>query len=185
VVEGVDAQRVIDEIGDPDGGRNGYPLLSSCDRVVRMAWSELAFDEIEGRASSLRARVKRYPARPVLLVMNMRPATPEESARSANRESGNEGNDENTPEVSVTADNQRASLIAGPTVLTAPLWEPAGGTVRCRVVINEKGKISELGTGMQLCEAVPWAQYQYRPLLRAGHPVKVKTEVEVCFQPRK
>jgi hypothetical protein len=183
VVEGVNAQRVIDETGDPDAGRNGYPLLSSCERVVRMAWSGLPFDEIDGRASALRTRVKRYPARPVFLVMRIRPATAAESAASAEGEAGTEGNDENIPEVSVAAEKQRASLIAGPDVLTAPLWEPAGGTVRCQVVIDAAGRISELGTGMQLCEAVPWSEFRYRPLVQAGHPVRVKTEVEVCFKP--
>src|SRR5947209_13476351 len=34
VAEGVYAQKAIDEIGDPDQGSNGYPLASSCDRVV-------------------------------------------------------------------------------------------------------------------------------------------------------
>ena len=184
VVEGVNAQRVIDEIGDPDGGRNGYPLLSSCERVVRMAWSGLPFDEIDGRASALRARVKRYPARPVFLVVRTRPATPAESAASAGREAGTGGNEESIPEVSVAAETQSASLIAGPTVLPAPLWETAGGTVHCQVMIDAEGKIYELATGMQLCEAVPWSQFRYQPLVQAGHPVKVKTEVEVRFQPR-
>jgi hypothetical protein len=41
VVEGVNAQKVIDDIGHPDMGRNGFPLLASCDRVIRMAWSGL------------------------------------------------------------------------------------------------------------------------------------------------
>jgi hypothetical protein len=178
VVEGVNAQRVIDDIGDPDAGRNGYPLFSSCERVVRTAWSGLPFDEIDARASALRTRVKRYPARPVFLVMSMRPAAPAERVGSA------EENEANIPEVTVAAEKQRASLIAGPTFLTAPLWEPAGGTVRCPVVIGAEGKISELGTGMQLCEAVPWSQFRYQPLVQGGHPVKVKTEVEVCFEPR-
>ncbi len=34
VAEGLDAQKMIDEIGDPDQGKNGYPLQSSCERVV-------------------------------------------------------------------------------------------------------------------------------------------------------
>jgi hypothetical protein len=116
--------------------------------------------------------------------MRIRPVAPAESTASADREAGTEGNDENISEVSVAADKQRASLIAGPTVLTAPLWEPAGGTVRCPVVIDAGGKISELGTGMQLCEAVPWSEFRYQPLVQAGHAVKVRTEVEVCFEPR-
>ena len=183
-VEGIDAQKAIDQMGDPDGGKNGYPLPSSCERVVRTAWSGLSFDETDGRASALRVRVKRYPARPVFLVMRIEPAAPAANTASADREAGAKGNDENIPEVSVTAEKQRASLIAGPTVLTAPLWEPAGGMVLCPVVIGTEGKISELGTGMQLCEAVPWSEFRYQPLVQAGHPVKVKTEVEVSFKPR-
>ena len=183
-VEGVDAQRAIDEIGDPDEGKDGYPLLSSCERVVRMAWTGLPFDDADGRASVLRARVKRYPARPVFLVMQMRPATPEESAASAGEKSSAGKSDEDVPAVSVDAEKQRASLISGTGELTAPLWEPAGGTVQCSVVIDTDGKISELGTGMQLCEAVPWSQFRYRPLVQKGRPVKVKTEVEVRFKAR-
>jgi len=41
IAEGVYAQKAIDELGDPDQGKNGYPLQSSCERVVRMAWSGL------------------------------------------------------------------------------------------------------------------------------------------------
>ena len=43
VAEGVYAQKAIDDIGDPDQGKNGYPLQSSCEHVVRMAWSDLSF----------------------------------------------------------------------------------------------------------------------------------------------
>src|SRR5277367_371036 len=68
IVEGVNAQKAIDAIGDPDQGKNGYPLQSSCDRVVRMAWPGLAFDTTDSYSNSLRAKVKRYPARPVFLV---------------------------------------------------------------------------------------------------------------------
>src|SRR5271166_3926622 len=35
VAEGVYAQKAIDAMGDPDNGKNGYPLESSCDTVVR------------------------------------------------------------------------------------------------------------------------------------------------------
>src|ERR1035438_9751841 len=63
IAEGVYAQKAIDDIGDPDQGKNGYPLPSSCERVVKMAWSGLPFDEIDAHTSLLRARVKRYPAR--------------------------------------------------------------------------------------------------------------------------
>src|SRR3984893_11365076 len=48
IAEGVYAQKAIDAIGDPDQGKNGYPLESSCDRVVRMAWPGLAFDVTDG-----------------------------------------------------------------------------------------------------------------------------------------
>ena len=34
MAEGVYAQKAIDEIGDPDQGKNGYPLESSCRHVV-------------------------------------------------------------------------------------------------------------------------------------------------------
>jgi hypothetical protein len=77
-VEGIDAQKAIDEIGDPDEGQDGYPLASSCERVVRMAWSGLSFDETDGRAAALRVRVKRYPARPVFLVMRIQSVAPAE-----------------------------------------------------------------------------------------------------------
>ena len=186
VAEGVYAQKAIDQIGDPDQGKNGFPLSSSCDRVVKMAWSGLAFDEIDADASLLCARVKRYPARPLLLVTRIQPATSGEStAASTEPKKSAAAEDENIPEVSVAADKQRAFLIEGPTVQPAPLWEPAGGTVRCKVVINPEGKIAELETGVQLCETVPWSQFRYQPPVKGGHPVKVKTEVEERFEPRK
>jgi hypothetical protein len=40
IAEGVYAQKAIDAIGDPDQGKNGYPLEASCDSVVRTAWPE-------------------------------------------------------------------------------------------------------------------------------------------------
>src|ERR1019366_1284966 len=75
VAEGIYAQKAIDEIGDPDQGKNGYPLQTSCERVVRMAWTGLAFDALDADTSLVYARVKRYPARPVFLVTRIRPAT--------------------------------------------------------------------------------------------------------------
>jgi hypothetical protein len=57
--------------------------------------------------------------------------------------------------------------------------------VSCKVVINSQGKVSELESGTQLCEAVPWSQFRYQPPVRGGRPVKVSTEVEVRFEPRK
>jgi len=177
IVEGVNAQKAIEEIGDPDQGKNGYPLQSSCERVVTMAWSGLPFDALGSNASLLRARVKRYPARPVFLVTRIEPAAaPKKDAAVEEKD---------IPEVSVAGDKQRAFLIAGSSVQTAPLWEPAGGTVRCKVIIDAEGKISELETGSQLCEAVPWSQFRYQPPVRGGRPVKVKTEVEARFEPRK
>jgi hypothetical protein len=185
IAEGVYAQKAIDEIGDPDQGKNGYPLQPSCERVVRMAWSGLPFDAVDGYASVLRARVMRYPARPVFLVTRIWPVTSTESSTPSAEPKKEASADEKIPEISVAGDKQRAFLIEGPTVQTAPLWEPAGGTVRCKVVINPEGKISELETGAQLCETVPWAQFRYQPPVQGGHPVRVKTEVEVRFEPRK
>ena len=183
LAEGINAQRAIDEIGDPDEGKNGYPLQSSCDRVVRMAWPGLAFDVTDGYVSSLRGRVKRYPARPVFLVMRLLPVTSKENGADS-AEPRKKAGEKAIPEVSVPADKQRALLIEGPTALTAPLWEPKGGTVRCRVFVTE-GKVSELDTAAQLCETVPWTQFRYQPTVKSGHSVKVKTEVEVRFEPRK
>jgi hypothetical protein len=186
LAEGVYAQKAIDEIGDPDQGKNGYPLQSSCDRVVRMAWPGLAFDVTDGHATVLHAKVNRYPARPVFLVTRLLPVTSKEGAvDTADPKKDAETGEKDIPEVSVAADKQRALLIEGPTVQPAPLWAPAGGTVRCKVVIDKEGKISELQTGAQLCETVPWSQFRYQPPVQRGRPVKVETEVEVRFEPRK
>ncbi len=184
IVEGVYAQKAIDGIGDPDQGKNGYPLQSSCERVVRMAWSDLSFDAFDADVSLLSAKVKRYPARPIFLVTRIRPATSAETS-AASAEPKKEAEEEDVPEVSVAADKERALLISGPAVQAAPLWEPAGGTVSCKVVIGPGGKISSLETGVQLCETVPWSQFRYQPPVQGGHPVKVRTEVEVRFEPRK
>jgi hypothetical protein len=182
VAEGVDAQKVIDEIGDPDQGKNGYPLQASCERAVTMAWTNVSFDAIESTASLVRERVKRYPARSLFLVTRIQPVTADAAASA---EAKKEAGESNITEVSVAADKQSALLIEGPTAQIAPLWLPAGGTVSCKVVINSQGKVSELETGAQLCEAVPWSQFRYQPPVRGGRPVKVSTEVEVRFEPRK
>ncbi len=42
IAEGIYAKKAIDEIGDPDQGKNGYPLPSNCERVVKTAWPGLA-----------------------------------------------------------------------------------------------------------------------------------------------
>jgi len=183
IAEGVYAQKAIDAIGDPDQGKNGYPLESSCDRVVRMAWPGLAFDVTDLHTKSLRAKVKRFPARPVFLVTRVQPVT--STADSAKQKKEPEAGDNEAPRVSVPADKQRALLVEGPTVLTAPLWEPAGGTARCKVVIDEEGKIAELDSGAQLCETIPWSQFHYKPTVKGGHAVRVNTDVEVRFEPRK
>src|SRR5580700_4503490 len=130
VAQGVYAQKAIDAIGDPDQGKHGYPLESSCGRVVRMAWPGLAFDVTDSYSSSLRAKVNRFPARPVFLVTRIEPAP----AADSDKHKKDTGADEKeTPAVSVPADKQRALLTEGDTVLAAPLWEPAGGTAHCKV----------------------------------------------------
>jgi hypothetical protein len=186
IAEGVYAQKAIDEIGDPDQGKNGYPLESSCERVVRMAWSGQAFDTVDAQAAVLRATVKRYPARPVFLVTRIRPVKSAEGGTAAAEPKKDAAVEEkNMPEVSVAGDKQRALLIEGPPVQTAPLWEPAGGTVRCKVVIGPDGKVSTLESTAQLCESVEWSQFRYKPTVQGGRPVKVRTEVEVRFEARK
>ncbi len=181
IAEGIDAQKAIDDIGDPDKGKDGYPLQSSCRHVVTTAWPGLAFDVTDGHISVLYARVKRYPARHVFLVTRFMAVAPDQSADAKKKA---ESEEEDAPEVSVPAAAERAVLIAGPAIQPAPLWDPAGGTISCKVVVGRDGKISELETGAQLCESVPWSQFSYKPTMKGGHAVKVKTEVEVRFQPR-
>ena len=186
VAEGIYAQKAIDEIGDPDQGKNGYPLQTSCERVVTTAWRVLPFDAIDSQAAVLRAIVKRYPARAVFLVAQIRPVTATESgAASAEPKKEAAAEEKNIKEVSVAADKQKALLMEGSPVQTAPLWEPEGGTVSCKVVIDPEGKISDLESTTQLCESVTWSQFRYQPPVQGGHPVKVKTEVEMRFEPRK
>jgi hypothetical protein len=186
VAEGVYAQKAIDEIGDPDQGKNGYPLQTSCERVVTTAWKGLPFDAIDSQAAVLRAIVKRYPARAVFLVAQIRPVTATESgAASAEPKKEAAAEEKTIKEVSVAADKQKALLMEGSPVQTAPLWEPEGGTVSCKVVIDPEGKISDLESTTQLCESVTWSQFRYQPPVQGGHPVKVKTEVEMRFEPRK
>jgi hypothetical protein len=181
IAEGVNAQKAIDEMGDPDQGKNGYPLQSSCGRVVRLAWPGLAFDVTDLHISSLRGRVKRYPARPVFLVTRLLPVT---ASSGDSAEAKKQAEEQDLPEISVPAEKQRALLLDGPAALTAPLWAPEGGTARCKVFITA-GKVSQLDTGAQLCETVPWSKFRYQPTVQGGHPVTVKTEVEVRFDPRK
>jgi hypothetical protein len=175
--EGILAQKAIDAIGDPDQGKKGYPLEASCGRVVRMAWPGLAFDVTDSYSNSLRAKVNRFPARPVFLVTRIQPADSSKEKKEAE--------EKEAPNVSVPADKQKALLVEGPTSLPAPLFAPDGGTARCKVVVDGEGKIAELHSGSQLCEAVPWSQFRYKPTLKGGSPVSVNTEVEVRFEARK
>jgi hypothetical protein len=177
-VEGIFAQKAIDEIGDPAQGKSGYPLAASCQRVIRMAWGSQAMDVADSHASLLRAQVSRYPARPVFLVTKITPAPAGDGKKS-------DDDAKELPAVSVPAAKQAALRIAGVTELPAPLWAPEGGVARCKVVIDEKGMISDLDTGAQLCEAVPWADFRYPPPVQGSRPVRVKTEVEVRFTPKK
>lgn len=176
VAEGIYAQKAIDAMGDPNQGKGGYPLAESCGKVVRMTWPGLAFDVTDSYSSSLRAKVNRFPARPVFLVTKIQLAPGDSKQKPEEKEA---------PKVSVPADKQRALLVEGPATLPAPLWEPKGGTAHCKVVVDEEGKISELNSGAQLCETVPWAQFRYKPTLKAGKAISVNTEVEVTFDPRK
>jgi len=176
VAEGVYAQKAIDAIGDPDNGKNGYPLPASCDHVIHTTWPGMAFDVTDLDSTALCAKVKRYPARPVFLVTKLTEVTAKEEKKAAEAEA---------PEVTVPADKQRAMLISGPTSLPSPLWAPDGSTVSCKVEIDPEGKISDLDTGAQLCESVDWTQFSYKPTLKGGKPAVVKTEVAVKFEPRK
>lgn len=182
VAEGIYAQKAIDAIGDPAQGKSGYPLEASCGRVVRMAWPGLAFDVTDSYSSTLRAKVNRFPARPVFLVTKIQLATGGDAAKDKKEEQPEE---KEAPKVSVPADKMRAMLVQGPTSFDAPLWKPEGGTARCKVVVDEEGKIAELDSGAQLCETVPWAQFRFQPTLKGGKPIRVNSEVEVRFDPRK
>jgi len=184
VVEGLNAQKVIDEIGDPDQGKNGYPLLSSCEQVVRKVWGGLAMDVLDLHAQALRTRVNRYPARAVFLVTKIQPLKAEGTASAAKKDDA-AAKDKSIPEITVPADKQKAQLIESAPAQPAPLWEPGGGKVSCQVLIGTDGKIAELQTGKQLCEYVDWSRYKYQPPLKAGKPAKVSTEVEVTFEARK
>lgn len=174
--EGILAQKAIDEIGDPDKGKRGYPLAASCLRVIRMAWGSQAMDVADSHASVLRAQVSRYPARSIFLVTKLTPVTGEEKKADDEKE---------LPAVTAPAEKQSAVKLAGPATLPAPLWAADGGVAKCKVIIDEKGKIGELETGAQLCEAVPWDEFRYPPPTQGGRPVRVKTEVEVKFEAQK
>jgi hypothetical protein len=132
----------------------------------------------------VRNQVRRYPARSLFLVTRIRPATAEEIA-AAGAASKKEEEWKDAKEITVAADKQKALLIEGPTVLPAPMWEREATAAKCKVIVNPDGKITELETGAQLCEIVPWFQFSYKPTLQGGKPVKVHTEVEVRYEPLK
>jgi hypothetical protein len=182
VVEGIVAQTAIDEIGDPAQGKQGYPLLSSCERVVKMAWSGMSFEEVDMKAGMLRARAGRYPARKILLVVRIQPVPGKDGGKKA---ADSEDEDADLPSAAVAADKQKASLLEGSVVQPAPLWDSAGAKVPCKVIIGTDGKIAKLETGAQLCEAFDWDKLRYEPLVKGGKPVRVKTEVELTYEPRK
>ncbi len=71
--------------------------------------------------------------RPLFLVTKIRPATAEETA--AIPEAAKPG-----PEVALPPEKQRALLLEGATVQAAPLWEPNGGTLSCKVVLLRAAK---------------------------------------------
>lgn len=183
VVEGIVAQTAIDEIGDPDQGKGGYPLLSSCERVVKTAWPGMSFEEVDMKAGVLRARAGRYPARKILLVVKIQPVPGKEGGKKAAAKS--EDDEDDLPSVAVAADKQKASLLEGAVVQPAPLWDSAGAKVPCKVIIGTDGRIEKLQTGAQLCEAFDWDKLRYEPLVKGGKPVRVKTEVELTYEPRK
>ena len=186
IAEGVNAQKAIDEIGDPDQGKNGYPLQSSCDRVVRTAWPGLAFDVTDLHSSALRRRVKRYPARPVFLVTRIAPVTADErAAQPAAAKKDVKSQKKDIPEISVPAEKQRALLVEGPDSSNRAALGSGRRDSQCKVVIGQDGRISELESGSQFCEAVPWSKFRYQPTVQRGQPVKVNTEIEVRFEPRK
>jgi hypothetical protein len=126
-------------------------------------------------ATALRTTIQRHPARPVFLVTKLTPVTPDTTA-DRKKESADE------KPVEVPGDKQKALLIDGPTVLKAPLWAPDAATLKCSIVIDGEGKVSDVQTGKQLCESVPWEKFSYKPTAQGGHPVKVQTDVEVKFE---
>jgi hypothetical protein len=179
-VEGIWAQKLIDSIGDPANGANGYPLDDSCRKVVTTMWKNLAFDAIDTQSGLVCSVIKRRPGRPLFLVAKIEPVTLDDAAKKKAA-----ADKEKHPEIDVPADKLKAQLIESAPVETAPLFQPAGGKETCKVYINDQGKVSELLSGRPLCEAVDWSKYSWKPTLQGGKPVWVNSEVEVTFSPRK
>jgi hypothetical protein len=181
VVEGLNAQKIIDDIGDPDNGKHGYPLAASCDTVIGKIWGGIAMDDAQLDSTALRTVIQRHPARPVFLVAKITAVADDASA--ADRKKTDD--DDKTPSITMPAAKAKAMLVDGPATFPAPLWAADGDTVTCKVTIDTEGKISALDTGKQLCEYAPWAQFHYKPTMQGGKPVKVDTEVEVKYDARK
>ncbi len=97
IAEGVYAQKAIDAIGDPDQGKNGYPLEASCDTRREDGLAGLAFDAVDSYSTSLRNKVKRYPARPVFLVTQIQPASAADSAKTKKDAEAGEGSARQSP----------------------------------------------------------------------------------------
>ena len=183
IAEGIWAQKLIDEIGDPANGANGYPLDDSCRKAVTTVWKNLAFDALDAQSGLVCSVIKRRPARPLFLVTKIEPVTLDDAAKKAN--AARKKAEEDKKEVTVSADKQKALMLESPPVQTAPLFQPKGGSETCKVFIDDAGKVSELLSGRPLCEATDWSKYSWKPTLQAGKPVWVNSEVEVKFDPRK
>src|ERR1700721_3097747 len=88
IAEGVYAQKALDAIGDPDQGKNGYPLQESCDSVGRRAGPGRAFDVTDSHVTNLCAKVKRYPARSIFLVTGIEPVTSTTDSAKQTKDTG-------------------------------------------------------------------------------------------------
>ncbi len=185
VAEGVWAQKLIDEIGDPANGANGYPLDASCRKAVTTVWKNLAFDALDAQSGLVCSVIKRHPARPLFLVTKIEDAKPEEGASASGKSKEEAQKVKGYKEITVPAEKQRALLIESAPVEKAPLFAPAGGKETCKVFIDPEGKISELLSARPLCEAVDWSKYRYKTTAQSGSPTYVNSEVEVRFDPRK
>jgi hypothetical protein len=182
-VEGIWAQKLIDEIGDPANGANGYPLDDSCRKAVTTVWKNLAFDALDAQTGLVCSVIKRRPARPLFLVTKIAPAVLDEAAKK--KAEADKKRETKPIEITVTAEKQKALLLESPPVQTAPLFQAKGGSETCKVYIDDEGMVHELLSGRPLCEATDWSKYRYKPTLQGGKPVWVNSEVEVKFEPRK
>ena len=182
VAEGIWAQKLIDDIGDPANGANGYPLDDSCRKVVTTVWKSLAFDALDTQTSLVCAVIKRHPARPLFLVTKIESAPADAKASKKKEDAAKE---KDYKEITVSAEKQKALLLESAPDAAAPLFQPAGGKETCKVFIAPEGKITELLSGRPLCEAVDWGKYRYKPTVQGGRAVYVNSEVDIKFDPRK